>query len=31
VHRQVHNIDLTGQDVPWDAIGQLQSLEEVID
>jgi hypothetical protein len=26
----VHNIDLTGQDVPWPAIGQLESLEEVI-
>jgi hypothetical protein len=29
VHWQVHNIDLTGQNVPWDAIGKLESLEEV--
>ena len=26
---QVHNLDLTGQDVPWQAIGQLDALEEL--
>jgi hypothetical protein len=25
----VHNIDLTGQEVPWQAIGQLDALEEL--
>ena len=26
---QVHNIDLAGKDVPWQAIGQLDALEEL--
>jgi hypothetical protein len=26
---QVHNIDLTGQEVPWQAIGQLNALEDL--
>jgi hypothetical protein len=26
---QVHNIDLTGHQVPWEAIGQLDALEEL--
>jgi hypothetical protein len=30
VRWQVHNIDLTGQNVPWDAIGKLEPLQEVI-
>jgi hypothetical protein len=25
----VHNIDLTGRDMPWQAIGQLDALEEL--
>ena len=29
LNAQVHNIDLTGQEVPWQAIGQLESLEEL--
>ena len=25
----IHNVDLTGRDLPWDTVGQLDALEEL--
>ena len=25
----IHNVDLTGRDLPWETVGQLDALEEL--